>query len=194
MKKTSILFSIIILLALISVSFRKKDNAGIYSEYYHNGITFFNSAQQSLLDTIMQADMETAAGKEKVKEQLHITRTSLKSMDFWFRYLEPVMYKKMNGPLPVEWETEVFEKFEKPYKREGAGLTLSELYLEEQTVRKDSLIQLITASIEASATYSADSITKNLKTFSTFFYATDYTCLILQPFIPQALNARIPVQ
>lgn len=207
MKKTGILFSIVMLLALIAVSFRKQDNAGIYSAYYHNGISFFNTAQQRLLDTIMQADIETPAGIEKLKEQLHITRRSLKSMDFWFRYLEPVMYKKINGPLPVEWETEVFEKFEKPYKREGAGLTLAELYLEEPTVKKDSLLQLITASVEASATYSADSITKNLKTFSTFFlcnrlyllnlaaiYTTGFECPDTSSVIPELSSMMMSVE
>ena len=207
MKKAGILFSIVILLALVSVSFRKKDDTGIYAEYYHTGMSFFNSAQQILLDTIALANIETPGGIEKIKKQLHITRTSLKSMDFWLRYLEPVMYKKINGPLPVEWETEVFEKFEKPYKREGAGLTLAELYLEEQEVKKDSLLQLISASINASATYSADSITKNLKTFSTFFlcnrlyllnlaaiYTTGFECPDTTAVIPELSSMMMSVE
>ena len=52
---------------------------------------------------------------EKIREN----RLKLKEIDFWLRYLEPVAYKKINGPLPVEWETEVFEKWEAPYKRDG---------------------------------------------------------------------------
>jgi cytochrome c peroxidase len=47
----------------------------------------------------------------------------MKAIDFWLRYIEPTLYKKINGPLPVEWETEVFEKYEKPYRREGDGFT-----------------------------------------------------------------------
>ena len=67
----------------------------------------------------------------------------MKSLDFWFRYLEPEAYRKINGPLPVEWENEVFEKFEPPYRREGAGLSLAEKYLDEKTIDKDSLGALI---------------------------------------------------
>jgi cytochrome c peroxidase len=107
----------------------------------------------------------------------------------------------------VEWETEVFEKFEKPYKREGAGLTLAELYLEEQTVKKDSLIQLITASVAASATYSADSITKNLQNFSTFYlcnrlyllnlaaiYTTGFECPDTSAVIPELSSMMMSVE
>ena len=36
----------------------------------------------------------------------------------------------------MEWETEVFEKYEAPYKREGAGLTLAEQYLGENKIIK----------------------------------------------------------
>ncbi len=90
-------------------------------------------------------------------------------MDFWFRYLEPTAYKKINGPLPVEWETEVFEKFEKPYKREGAGLTLAALYIEEKNFTKDSLMQLVRSSVQATEIYAADSITKNLQSYHHFY-------------------------
>lgn len=90
-------------------------------------------------------------------------------MDFWFRYLEPLSYKKINGPLPVEWETEVFEKFETPYRREGAGYTLASLYLDEETIIKDSIFNYIKSAVEASKAYSADSITAHLKTVDHFY-------------------------
>ncbi len=77
--------------------------------------------------------------KEFLKGRLHTLRLSMKVCDFWLRYYEQLLYKKVNAPLPVEWETEVFEKFEKPYRREGAGLLLAELYLEEAEARRPAL-------------------------------------------------------
>ncbi len=50
----------------------------------------------------------------------------------------------MNGPLPVEWENEVFEKFEPPYRREGSRfVTGSNYHWIKTPLLKDSLIQLI---------------------------------------------------
>ena len=69
----------------------------------------------------------------------------------------------------MEWETEVFEKFEAPYKREGAGLTLAALYLEEEDIKKDSLAGLIKTSITAIETFSADSITKEFGSHHSFY-------------------------
>lgn len=77
--------------------------------------------------------------------------------------------KKVNGPLPVEWETEVFEKFESPYKREGAELSLAELYLEEENLNKDSLLALIASSLAATQIYLDDSITTSFKSIIIFF-------------------------
>lgn len=206
MKKSGILLSFIFLLAMVSISFKKNAGNTFYVDYYYTGVSFFTNAQQSLLDTIKYTDINDADGIEKIKKQLHDTRTALKEMDFWFRYLEPTIYKKLNGPLPTEWETEVFEKFEKPYKRDGAGLTLAELYLEEPAFTKDSLVSLINTSIQAAATYSADSITKNLKTFSTFFlcnrlyllnlaaiYTTGFECPDTTMIIPELANMMTAV-
>ena len=92
---------------------------------------------------IAAKDFQSPKDIEATKEQINLARTDMKRMDFWLRYLEPVAYKTINGPLPVEWETEVFEKYERPYRREGAGLTLAALYLEEPGIKKDSLLQLI---------------------------------------------------
>ncbi|MBK6522634.1 MAG: hypothetical protein IPG08_10000 [Sphingobacteriaceae bacterium] len=77
-------------------------------------------------------ELTNAADINKIRDEINSCRLELKGIDIWLRYLEPISYKRINGPLPVEWETEVFEKFEKPYKREGAGLTLASLYLDEE--------------------------------------------------------------
>ncbi len=112
--------------------------------------------------------------------------------------MEPIVYKKINGPLPVEWETEVFEKFEKPYKREGSGLSLAILYLNEEDANKDSLASLIKNSIAATETYGADSITSEFKFFSNFYlcnrlfllnlaaiYTTGFECPDTNRIIPE---------
>jgi cytochrome c peroxidase len=169
MKKAVVFFTAIITVAVISVSFRQTDNSTMYLACYTGKIDRYKEAQQELLELIQQSDIHSPGGLEKIKKQIQFARLQLKSVDFWTRYLEPVMYKRMNGPLPVEWETEVFEKFEKPYKREGAGLTLAELYLEEENMDKDSLCKLVHAGMDAYATFSADSITSNLQSFSTFY-------------------------
>jgi cytochrome c peroxidase len=64
-----------------------------------------------------------------------------------------------------------YSKFEPPYRREGAGLSLAELSLEQTPLLKDSLIQLIKRSEEAIKTFEADSITGQLNSYSHFFLA-----------------------
>ena len=171
MKKNYILIILVFTSALCSLSFKKSKDGSLYISYYHKQLKDFNANQLSLLNLIKQTDIATQAGIEKVKKQIGITRTNLKGLDFWLRYVEPIAYKKINGPLPVEWETEVFEKFEKPYRREGSGLTLAELYLDEKIVEKDSLIDLIQSSIIAVGTYMADSITSQLQAHHHFYLA-----------------------
>ena len=171
MKKHYILGILITIAALFSFSLKQPKNTGLYISYYDQKIKDFKEDQLTLLDLIKQTDIGTQAGIEKIKQQIAIARTGLKQVDFWLRYVEPLAYKKINGPLPVEWETEVFEKFEKPYKRDGSGLTLAELYLDEKAPDKDSLLQLIQSSINATGTYMADSITGQLQMHHHFFLA-----------------------
>ncbi len=111
------------------------------------------------------------AGRNEIRQEIGRARLKLKSIDIWLRYFEPVAYNQLNGPLPVEWENEVFEKFEKPYRREGAGLSLAELYLNEPDINKDTLQHLLLQSLIAIKTFNADSITLQLDTFDHFFLA-----------------------
>ena len=136
---------------------------------YHQKLDNFKSQQIDLVKFIKENDLSTSDGISKVREHILQTRNQLKGLDFWFRYLDPVAYKKINGPLPVEWETEVFEKWEKPYKRIGAGYTLALSYLDEESIDKPILINLIDSSIKATQTYYADSVTDNLKTYHHLF-------------------------
>src|SRR5947209_7354221 len=93
-----------------------------YFDFYSNSLNTFCEKQRALLKAIDNCDLSSEKGRAALRKQIEQVRLTLKENDFWLRYLEPVLYKKINGPLPVEWETEVFEKFEKPYKRTGAGL------------------------------------------------------------------------
>lgn len=143
----------------------------VYGTAYTSALQAFADRQQQLLQAIEAADLATPEGRQLVRQRLTESRLQLKSIDFWLRYLDPIQYRRINGPLPVEWETEVFEKFEPPYRREGAGLTLAELYLQEETVRKDSLRALVAASLDATQSFSADSITGQLHSYHHFFLA-----------------------
>ena len=142
-----------------------------YSNLYYSTLNDFRKQQTQLLSVIRGADLSREADIEKVRAEIKESRMKLKKIDFWLRYFEPVAYRKLNGPLPIEWETEVFEKFEPPYRRQGAGLTLAQLYMEEEGFRKDSLADLIQTSIDSLQTFNADSITSQLNNYDHFFLA-----------------------
>ncbi len=153
---------------LLATTERKPQND--YQERYRNRLVQLEQAQQRLIEQIQRSNIDDTVQLRHLRRELHNCRLQLKSVDFWLRYLEPVVYKQINGPLPVEWETEVFEKFEPPYRRAGAGLTLAEELLEEAPGNKDSLLQLIHSSQAALATFRADSITTHLTSPDAFFY------------------------
>lgn len=161
---------IIFIVCATCISFSFKDN-NEYKNLYLIFINDFNSQQLVLLNSISSADITSAADLENIRQQIKLARLKLKGVDFWLRYLEPIVYKKINGPLPVEWETEVFEKFEKPYKRDGAGLSLAEVYLDEKSINKDTLRRLISSSINATKAFFADSILQQLNSPDHFFLA-----------------------
>lgn len=166
MKKSAF---ILIIVTLLLLSFKKYNSGNDYIDLYSNRIGNFESKLKELQGVINARELTNAADINKIRDEINSCRLELKGIDIWLRYLEPISYKRINGPLPVEWETEVFEKFEKPYKREGAGLTLASLYLDEEKKHKDSLSKLINYSLIAIQTYKQDSITKYLKTFDHFY-------------------------
>src|SRR5690606_9381093 len=102
---------------------------------------------------------------------IHTCRIHLKLLDFWWRYERPLEYKSMNAPLPVEWETEVFEKFEKPYRREGAGLSLAEISLDEEPENREEVKRLIDKSSQMMKHLVADSLNEALSNSDGFYYA-----------------------
>ena len=207
MKKTFILFIIVIIAIFCSFSFKNTEKNGQYAFGYNQKIYQFRESQQALMLLIKNADLHSVAEMEKIKTQIAVSRMQLKSIDFWLRYLEPIAYKKLNGPLPIEWETEVFEKFEKPYKREGAGLTLAEQYLDEEKINKDSLQQLIQLSISTTQTYLDDSISSQLQQHHHFYlanrlfllnlaaiYTTGFECPDTSRIVPELRSMMADVQ
>ena len=169
MRRLCISAIVIVFSILCLSSFRTMDETFAYINYYQNSIQNFLAQQEDLVATVAKGDFNSSTQKELIKDQIFNVRMNLKANDFWFRYLEPVSYKKINGPLPIEWETEVFEKFEKPYRREGAGFTLALGYLEEENCSKDSLIELIQASISATNVFVSDSIKSKMETYDHFY-------------------------
>lgn len=161
---------VLAILVFACFAFSGSDTQG-YASYYKDEVHRFVSIQQQLLALTESTEHNDDAYRESLKKGIARSRMALKRIDFWLRYFEPVAYKKVNGPLPVEWEVEVFEKFEPPYKREGAGLTLAETYLDEGRFSKDSMAGLIRQSLSAMETYLADSITVFLDKESSFYFA-----------------------
>ena len=159
-----------IIFTIFCLSFSKKGNRS-YNQLYNHSLQEFKQQQITLETFILHADLSSEENLKSLHREIEVARLKLKNIDFWLRYFEPNAYRKMNGPLPVEWENEVFEKFEPPYRREGAGLSLAELSLNQTPLIKDSLIQLIKKSEEAVKTFEADSITGQLNSYSHFFLA-----------------------
>lgn len=166
MKKTAVIFLASVLIVFF-VGFKPETND--YRELYFFRLEDFKTQQKQLLSDLKTVDLRGETGKNIVLKKLHYSRLKLKSIDFWLRYLEPISYKLINGPLPVEWENEVFEKFEKPYKRIGAGLTLAEEELSEEQPDRKKLLDYIQKSITAIDVYKADSIVRNLESYHHFF-------------------------
>lgn len=186
---------------IISLSSSFTHNSRLYTRLYENRINELDKALGSLQELIGQTDLTNPIQKKNIAGTINSTRTKMKACDFWLRYTEPVAYKKINGPLPVEWETEVFEKFEAPYKREGAGLTLAFQYLEEANASKDSLQKLIDASAASLKTFLADSVTSQLNSYHHFFlcnrlflldlatiYTSGFDCPDTEMIIPELLG------
>lgn len=169
MKNKYVLLFVFVTIFCVVVSFKKEAHPESYEALYFKNLQDLKTGLSGVLKTIEKENIKSDEGIKIIQEEINRARIHLKAMDFWFRYLEPISYKKINGPLPVEWETEVFEKFEAPYKREGAGLTLASLYLEEEDIQKDSLHNLVLAALNNTAPYEADSITTHLKTPHHFF-------------------------
>lgn len=168
MKTFFVILALITTVCCFSFSLRQKKE---YKNLYSISLDDLKKEQLQLLQVIKNANLSQPADIEKIKEQIRSSRSSLKAADFWLRYFDPISYRKLNGPLPVEWETEVFEKFEAPYKRKGAGLTIAELYLDEEGANKDTLASLIQTSVDSLVMFERDSVFMQFSTPDHFFFA-----------------------
>ena len=171
MKKIlSFSFFLLLFVVYLTSSFKLKEPVSYIVNYKQRIIDFKNN-QKELLNLIQKNDSFSENTTGLIMKKIRENRLKLKEIDFWLRYLEPVAYKKINGPLPVEWETEVFEKWEAPYKRDGYGLTLAEIYLSEKVINKDTLVNLIKPTLPATDVFLHDSISRNLNSYHHFFLA-----------------------
>jgi len=164
------LIILVTVFAILCFSFSKRFDKS-YNELYSNSVQVFKKQQILLQQFIATENLSSEKNIDSLRQQIEYARLKLKNIDFWLRYFEPNAYRKINGPLPVEWENEVFEKFEPPYRREGAGLSLAEISLDEKPLIRDSLLGLVKKSQEAIKTFEADSITRQLNSYSHFFLA-----------------------
>ncbi|MBS1928419.1 MAG: hypothetical protein KIS82_03100 [Ferruginibacter sp.] len=174
LKKSYFITAAVAILVWVSVlSFGTSNSAPVNNDY-HN--LYFRKADeiaqrfQKLKGEFEKCNLNDSASRQKLLGEIKGMRPLLKSADIWYRYLEPNAYRKLNGPLPVEWENEVFEKFEPPYRRVGSGLSLMETYMEEG-VNRDSLIRMADSSLLGMDVFRADSITRFLDKPDHFFYA-----------------------
>jgi cytochrome c peroxidase len=170
LKRKNVLLVFSVFLIALSVSFRMGDAGMAYAEHYQKTLKQLLAEQNKLLLALKAMPQVLISEKEQLKLKIKDQRLLMKGLDFWLRYLEPTTYKKINGPLPVEWETEVFEKFEKPYRREGAGYTLAWQYLEEEQTLKDSLEHLIQSAQYGTRIFLNDSILNKLNDPSHFYF------------------------
>lgn len=171
LKNRILLVSLFLSLGFVLLSFTNSSTETPYQTYFLNKLNNFKAEETLLLQAIDGNTLSNESDIAAIKNKIQFCRNKMKGIDFWLRYLEPISYKSINGPLPVEWETEVFEKFEKPYRRDGAGLTLAELYLDEDDIQKDTLKKLIQTSIDAIDHYKIDSVINPSKTFDHFYFA-----------------------
>lgn len=198
MNKKITLALLVIVTAIFSYSFDTGTQTTRYTDNYFDKLNSLYAAESALLASIEQTDVTSEEQLARLAEKINQTRLLLKGVDFWARYLQPIDYRLLNGPLPVEWETEVFEKFEPPYKREGTGLTQLALYIEEEQIDKQHLIYLAKSAVEATKVFLADSTTSNLATDDHFFlcnrlfilnmgaiYTTGFECPDTSRIIPE---------
>ncbi|KAA5534721.1 cytochrome C peroxidase [Taibaiella lutea] len=193
MKRKITIISIIFSLAFALLSFNSINDKTPYEAEYFNKLNDLKTEQSDLLQLIQQSEL-TPDGIAHIKGRIQLCRNKMKGIDFWLRYLEPVSYKSINGPLPVEWETEVFEKFEKPYRRDGAGLTLASLYLDESDINKDTLLHLIQTSLNVMDVYKADTVVSHLKTPDHFFLCNRLYLLNLAAIYTTGFECPDPAQ
>lgn len=130
----------------------------LYTKDYFN--TNIKQLHEKLLACIDTTDVQ----------HIHNARMELKKIDFLLRYVHEIEYKKINGVLPIEWETEVYEKWKTPYYREGSGLYLAQESLHENEIKQAKMH--IANAISACEYYmNNDTVQNAFQSEGTVFYA-----------------------
>ena len=176
-------------------AFRNNENSNEYKSTYSYFLNAFENSNESMQGYANSGDVNV----DSLRALIHQARMDLKPLDFWFRYANPIQYKLINGPLPVEWETEVFEKYEKPYKRIGRGLTLAEIALDENDTQ--GVLKNISSINSALNHFKPDSMVELFKTADHFafcnrlyilnlstLYTTGFECPNQDQIIPELLS------
>lgn len=117
---------------------------------------------------LIESSIQTG-DKNEILSNIVDARILLKKLDPILRYNAPIQQKWINGPLPVEWETEVFEKFEMPYKRIGGGLLLLQQELESDG-NQQRLSELLQLAQKGIAEVKHDTLIKHLNSSWHTFY------------------------
>jgi cytochrome c peroxidase len=156
------------ILSIFMFSFHSSDEGKVTQVSDNKYTQLYDSSLSNFFICVEKLEKLDLENKDEVKKQLFMTRVELKKNDFWLRYLDPNAYRNLNAPLPVEYETEVFEKFEKPYRREGGGVTLIEAALDEDDADLEKYINLMSKAKQA---YFSDSIHQVIENPAHFYFA-----------------------
>jgi cytochrome c peroxidase len=180
---------------IVMGAFRNDDDSNVYKSTY----SYFLNAFENSSERMQQYAGSANVNEDSLRTLIHQVRMDLKPLDFWFRYANPIQYKLINGPLPVEWETEVFEKYEKPYKRIGSGLTLAEIALNDND--SQNVLKYIGSINTALNHFKPDSMIELFKTADHFafcnrlyilnlstLYTTSFECPDQDQIIPELLS------
>lgn len=200
----SIFFSACTLLFLLLTAFSIKWKTALNEK----PIKLYQEQLDSLASALVYLNHELSATTSfdsvrcaQLTSKVHDSRLRLKRVDFWLRYTDPILYKHINGPLPIEWEVEVFEKYEPPYQRNAGGLILIEEMLDSKAPVKDSLLAWCSMAVEAVALFKGEERIKLFREKYSFLfcnrlfllnlstiYNTGYECPDRSRIIPELLE------
>ena len=94
------LMLICLISVLFSFTFSKADEE-ITPIQENTYITFYQEQLENFRASLTELSTALNYTDRVPMELLHDARFQMKQIDFLLRYLEPTLYKKVNGPLPV---------------------------------------------------------------------------------------------
>lgn len=163
MKKIWVFIFLISTIFIFSASQKNKNQ---YQNLYLINLEILKNDFENILKSIEQKE-----DKKSILNKIHYSRKNLKKNDFFLRYYFPILYRKINAAQEIEYEVEVFEKWEKPYKRIGAGLSLMEIHLEENKIDFEKLKNLAIPFLEKNQLFKSDSILNEIQKPKYFYFA-----------------------